>query len=273
MTAREIRPVTVFRVLIALTAALVLRSWLQIQLRQSGHDPAIAADLSYLVVPVILIVLLSPLWASEKDFLADQFRLSDLSWRIAFRAIAIGLTIRLMWWSQLVAGVSFGIYAATNTDAVVGPVFSFQCAAPWVVLLGFVVMGLLVPVIEEIVHRGYVQTALCKRGPIVAILSSALVFAVFHSPGSWSFALLAGIAFGAQYWVTGNLWSSCISHATVNGLIQVDWRCFSGQWNPLAADIPLMGPGLAAIAFLVGGFVALLFLLRKTATEAPLAPR
>lgn len=273
MTVREIRPVTIFAVLIALSAALIARSWLQVHLRQTGLSATVAADLSYLLVPATLVLFLFPLWTSEKGFIVDQLRASALTWRLALRAIVIGLLIRLLWWSQLIAGTSFGVYSSPDDDAVVGPVFSFQCASPGIVLLGVAVMALLVPIIEEFVHRAYVQTALQERGAFVAILVSALAFAFFHRQGSWPFVFLAGVVLGVQYWVTGNLWSSLISHATINGLIQVDWRCLSGQWNPPAAEIPVLAPGFAAAAMFVAGLIALLSILRAMATEAPLAPR
>ena len=88
-----------------------------------------------------------------------------------------------------------------------------------------------------------------------------------------AFAFLAGLVFGTQYWITRSLWPSLISHATINGIIQIDWRCLSGQWNPMADDIPVVLPGLLAIGLFVVCIIALLAILRQMATEAKRPPR
>ena len=272
MTTRLVSGTTLTGVLVALLAALVARAWLQVQLLQDGMPRGLAADLSYLFVVPVLVFLLWPLWRSQKSFLRDQFRRFDLTWRVALRAFAIGLLLRLLWWAQLIAGIALGIYSSDDPDAIVGPVFSFQCAAPQNVILGFLVMAIMVPLIEEVVHRGYVMTALRHRGFVVSVLVSALVFMMLHEFASWPVSFVGGLVFGLQYWTTQSLWSSLISHATVNGLIQLDWRCLSGHWNP-QADIPLVMPGLIATATFVAGLVALLYLLRQTATGARKVPR
>lgn len=273
MVAHKISRTTLVAVVIATFAALVARAWLEVQLVQAGMQSLVAADLSYLVVPPILVLLLFPLWRTEKNFLSSQFSRKNLTWRLVLTAVAIGVLIRLMWWSQLIAGVSFGIYAHSDPDAIVGPVFSFQCASPSVVFLGFIVMAVLVPLIEEIVHRGYVQTALRHRGFAIAIAISSMVFALFHPFESWSYVFLIGIVLGTQYWFTRSLWSSLITHATINGLIQIDWRCLSGQWNPRPDDLPILLPGLTAIFVLVGSLLLLFLLLHRMATEARISPR
>lgn len=268
MADHSISRTTVTAVLVATTSALVARSWLQIQLIQNGMPRMLAEDVSYLIVPPILLLLLFPLWRIEKTFLKDQFRRQALTRRAAVTAIVIGLLIRLMWWSQLIAGVSFGVYMSADPNTVIGPAVSFRCASPAVVFLGFFVMVFLVPLIEEIANRGYVQTALKKRGVTLAVLVSAAIFAIFHRLSSWPFAFFAGIVFGAQYWSTRSLWSSFISHATVNGLVQIDWRCLSVIWNPRPESIPMLGPGLVSVFLLTTCAIGLLAVLRKMATEA-----
>ncbi len=273
MAVQQISRTTIVALLVATTAALVARSWLQIKLLQDGMPQPVAADISYLVVPAVLILLLFPLWRNEKSFLKDQFRAEDLTVQLALQALAVGLLIRILWWCQLVADVSFGITSSAEADAIVGPVFVFQCASPGVVFLGFLVMTVLVPIIEEITHRGYIQTALHHRGGFIAVLISALAFAVFHKLTSWPFAFFAGIVFGVQYWATRSLWSSLISHATINGLIQLDWRCLNGQWNPQSADLPLLLPGITAVLTFVVCLTVLVRLLLVMLTGAASTPR
>jgi len=273
MAAQNISRTTLVAVLIAIIAALTARSWLQIQLTQGGMQSLVAADLSYLVVPPVLILLLFPLWRSEKIFLANQFRCQDLTWKLALTAIAIGILIRLLWWSQLIAGASFGVYASTDPEAIIGPIISFQCNSPGNVFLGFFVMVGLVPLIEETINRGYVQTALRHRGFIIAVLISSIVFTLFHRFSSWPSVFIGGLILGSQYFLTRSLWMSLITHATVNGLIQIDWRCLSIIWNPASDQLPLVASGTAALALMTASSLILAILLRRLATGTSNLPR
>ena len=270
MPEHRISRTTIVAVLTATSAALIARAWLQVHLRDDGMQQALAANISYLVVPPILLMLLAPLWRGEKTFLKSLFRRQSLSWRIVLTAVAIGILLRLSWWSQLIAGVSFGFYGAGHPDAAAGPSFSFSfiCTSPAAVALGILVMAILVPLIEEITHRGYVQTFLEQRGVVVSILLSAAVFAVIHDLSSWPFTFIAGIVLGVQYWATRSLWPSVITHATVNGLIQFDWHCRSTSWNPRPETIPLWYPGLVAALVFVICLACTILLLRKMATGA-----
>ena len=273
MVDKQISRTTLVAVIVATVAALIVRSWLQLRLIRDGMDSALAADVSYLVVPPILVMLLFPLWRSERAFLSRQFRRKDATLTLVLNAVAIGLLIRLCWWAQIIAGVSLGIYQSDDPTAVVGPTFSFQCANPAIVALGFLVLAVLIPVIEEILHRAYILTALRRRGALVAILVSALIFAVFHRQSSWAFAIFAGIVFGVQYWSTKSLWVSIISHTTVNAMTLIDWRCLRSSWNPPIDEIPVVVPAVAALIVLAGSIVAIFLLLRRIATETNYSPR
>lgn len=253
-----------FAVIVATTAALFGRSWLQLELLRDGLQTDYAADLSYLAVSPILLVLMFPIWRLDKSFLVAQFRPSMLSPSIILRAVAVGLLIRVLWWSMTIAGVAFGIFQNKDPSAIEGPIFSFQCPAAQVALVGFLVMVLMVPIVEEVTHRAYVQSSLRRRGPVVAIAASAAVFAIFHPPSHWSFTFVAGVVFGIQYWNARSLWPSLISHATFNSLVQVDWRCLHGIWNPPISELPLWRIGIPAAGVLVFATILIVGLIRDT---------
>ena len=82
-----------------------------------------------------------------------------------------------------------------------------------------------------------------------------------------------GIVFGLQYWMTRNLWASVITHATYNGLIQLDWRCLQGTWNPTPEQLPTLGPGSIAIGTLLVASVVVIWLLACKSAGAPSTPR
>lgn len=260
------RPATknVIAVIVATTAALFARSWLQLELLQDGLQKDYAADLSYLVVPPILLVLLLPVVRQDKVFLVKQFRPSMLSPSIILRAVAVGTLLRVLWWSMTITGVAFGIFRNDDPSAIEGPLFSFQCPPAQVALVGFLVMAVMVPIVEEVTHRAYVQSSLRRRGPVTAIAASATVFAILHPPSNWSFTFVGGVVFGIQYWNSRSLWPSLISHATYNSLVQVDWRCLHGIWNPPISELPLWRIAMPATGMLVFATILIVCLMRST---------
>ena len=260
-------------VLLVLLFVLFLRSWLQIELQQRGMDRKYAGDLSYLAVFPLVVLMYWAVLREQLHFIAKLFDPGDLSWRLVLTAVVIGILMRVAWWSQLVARVSFGITRSDDPAAIVGPAFLLDCPPPLVIGLGFLVMAVLVPVTEEIVHRGVVQSALVHRGRVVAIASSALIFAVFHPPSSYVFVFLFGIVFGLQFWNAGTLWSTLITHATYNALVQLDWRCLQTQWNPPGPSLPLWTEGTAATASLVVCATFVLWLVTRPAGGARIEPR
>lgn len=263
MTVAPPARINLIAVIVATTAALIGRAWLQVVLLAGGLPKDYAADLSYLVVPPILIFILAPVLKKDRTFLVEQFRYPGISFSIVFKAVLIGLLLRIASWARLIAGVSFGVYRSDDPLAIEGPRFAFHCASLHVVILGFVVMAIMVPVIEEVTHRAYIQSAFHDRGPFLAILVSATLFAIFHPPANWPFTFFAGVVLGAQYWYSGSLWPSLISHATVNGLIQVDWRCLNVQWNPQATDLPILSTGIPAVLVLLTSICAIFLLVKK----------
>ena len=88
------------------------------------------------------------------------------------------------------------------------------------------VMG---PIIEEIGFRGIFLGGLLKTRcrPWIAILISAVVFALFHGFGAqFVTAMLFGILAGWLYWRTGSIIPGIIIHITNNSLTAID---LSGQ--------------------------------------------
>ncbi len=250
--------------LLALAAALLCRAWLQVTLETGGFDRTLAANLSYLVVPPVLLVLLLPVLRADRGFLCDLLHPGPVNLSLLLVAAAIGLLLRLAWWSQLVASVSFGWQSSTDPLAIVGPVARFSCPPAASMAVGIVVATLLIPPIEELIHRGYVQTRLHSRGPALAITISTLLFVVFHPTSGWGFALAGGAVLGTMYWTSGSLWPPIVTHSVVNLEPQITWRCLNLHWNPTADTLPLWSVGLPAtlVFCLSAGLVAWLALAK-----------
>lgn len=269
----------VIAVIIATTAALFARAWLHLRLLHAGYEYRYAADISYLVVPPILLVLLLPVILKDKRFLKNRFRREDLTARVVLTAIAIGLLIRVAWRAQIVARIYFDMMPSGSSSDLAGPVIRYSFPSTHIVLLGILVTSFLIPVIEEVSHRGYVQTYFEKRGPVRAIAISTIAFVVFHRISDWGFVALVGSILGVLYWRTNSLWAPVVVHSVVNLLPQLSLRYMDIQWNPAAMHaLPLWPQGLVAavISLLaVAGIIVSLFLMvshAKTPGHAAPAP-
>ncbi|MGB5510444.1 MAG: CPBP family intramembrane glutamic endopeptidase, partial [Woeseiaceae bacterium] len=204
----------VIATLLILVAALLARSWLRSTLLQHGFTHNVAADLSYLVVPPLLALFLTPILRSRPGLLRALFRFDGLSLKLVLTAIMIGLLLRIAWWSQLFAGVALGMFGDTNAAQPLPPTFAFECPAAAALLLGLVVTMILVPIVEEIVNRGLLQSFLSHRGPLLAIPAAACIFALTHRSASWAFVFGAGLVLGVLFWKTQTLWLSLVTHAS-----------------------------------------------------------
>ncbi|MCG8371036.1 MAG: CPBP family intramembrane metalloprotease, partial [Proteobacteria bacterium] len=186
----------VVAVLVATVAALLLRASLQIRLLEEGYDPLLAADLSYLAVPPLLALLLFPVIAKDRRHIRASFRPSDLSLGIVLCAAGIGVLVRIVWHGSAVARAAFGAEpGAAAGDVVV----RYDCPAVHLILLSLVVTSLMLPIVEELTHRGYVQSYLSRLGPVGAVAVSTAVFVVLHPRSSWPFAAFGGVVIGTCF--------------------------------------------------------------------------
>jgi len=259
-------------IVLAKLMALTAQAWLSRVLLAHGFEEQQAHHLAYLVVPPILLLMLAPVLLQHRKFLQRLFGPGGLTLRLALTAVALGVTLRIVWWSQLIARVALGLTVSGDRQAIAGPVMSFACPPLHWLLLGALVMVIFIPLMEETVDRGLLQSAFVHRGPLPAILISALIFAAFHPPSSYVFVFLMGIVFGIQFWLTGSLWTTVITHASYNGLIQFDWHCLQAQWNPPPATLPQLVPGVTALLVLVVACLIVAALLRYQRAGAQTAP-
>jgi len=263
----------IFAIVIMLVCAYVARAALEIELAKRGFETSYAADLSLLVVPLILGILMFPILRSNWQALMQLLSPRGINLRMIIIAFAIGFLARVFSWSKLVFSGSTGLVSNGDPAAIVGPVFSWNCPPLQVFLLGLVVWIVITPVVEEVVNRGLIQSSLMHRGRWTAIMVSALIFAAFHPPVSIPFVFLFGIVFAVQFANSQTLWTTIVSHATYDGLIQFDWRCLRGTWNPRIEDTPMFETAAISAAMLLLSAAAIVMLLKKTrARNAPRPP-
>lgn len=84
------------------------------------------------------------------------------------------------------------------------------------------VVGVIIPIAEEVFFRGVFYTWLRRRwGPVVGIIVSALLFGALHLNPVWiAFAFILGIILALLYELSGSLWPAIGLHA-VNNMMSV----------------------------------------------------
>ena len=93
---------------------------------------------------------------------------------------------------------------------------------------GYLAIGLLAPLAEEVVFRGAVlRSLLTQMKPWTAIAISALLFSIVHmNPAQMPFAFLAGILLGWMYWRTGSILPGMAYHWANNSIAYIILRTY-----------------------------------------------
>ncbi|HUD97592.1 MAG TPA: CPBP family glutamic-type intramembrane protease, partial [Woeseiaceae bacterium] len=157
-----------------------------------------ANDLSYLIVPPILLVLMFPYLRMCKNSLRELFAPSRLTARVVVLSIMLGLVLRLTYWASLTLMIGTGLIKNDDPNAITGPILGFECVSLPVLVLSLAVMTVVVPVVEEVMHRGFILYKMMSRGTVPAIVFSAFYFAIVHESGTYIPAFFAGIVLAVQ---------------------------------------------------------------------------
>ena len=250
-------------ILIFQVAALFARAYVEIRLIEGGNSRPFAHDLSYLLVPPILLALMYPILRQHWQFLLSLLRRQDLTLRLVVLSVLLGITLKMTYWSGLISLVSFGAIRNSDPNAVVGPEMAFGCPEPMVLSLSILVVAFLTPIVEEVINRGLILNSLVHRGKIRALLVSSLLFAIMHAPQAMALAFFAGIFFALQMFNYKTLWATMITHATYNVLTVMHWEFMSTQWNPVTTTPSMVGTGLLASALAIVGLLFSIFFVRR----------
>ena len=245
-------------------AALFARAYLETRLIAGGEPKPFAHDLSYLIVPPILMILMLPILRQHGAFLLTLLRRQDLTMRLVVWSVILGITLRLTYWGGLVSLVSFGVLHNSDPAAVVGPVISFACPEPGVLALSFLVVSFLTPIVEEVLNRGLILQTLLHHRKLYAVVLSSTLFAIVHHPQAIFVSFLIGLFLAGQVIKSKTLWAGLVTHATYNAVSVLDWECISTQWNPIATTPSMMATGLIAAALAVVGIRISIYLITNT---------
>ena len=96
---------------------------------------------------------------------------------------------------------------------------------------GYLAIGLLAPLAEEIVFRGAIlRSLLTTARPMAAIIISALLFALVHmNPAQMPYAFIAGLLLGWMYWRTGSILPGMAYHWANNSVAYILYHAYPDQ--------------------------------------------
>lgn len=175
----------------------------------------------------IVAVLLAFFWR-QYDELRGKFGMPGGFWALG---LIVGLVVFVLWvnltasWMML-GGQGGGFDPRDNGQVNLVLAVSRIAGA-----------ALVVPVMEELFWRSFVmrwidnprfREVLPTAVTLKAVLVSSVIFGLEHN--EWFAGILAGLAYGWLYRVTGNLWVPVISHALTNALLGV-WVLYTAAWQ------------------------------------------
>ena len=262
-------------VLLVVVCGMFLMEWAHVVLRaRLANDDYARYWSRVLFLPVLTLAV----WLIVRDHrghLSAAFSRRGLTLRWILIGAAVGILARLLWWSQVTARAAFGLLPSASAAPAEPLQLGYACPEWPLLLLAGLHWFVLVPVVEEFVHRGVVQSALARHGAAVSILGASLFFAAMHVPENHAWAFAFGIVFGAMYWRCGSLWPPIITHSVYDGLRLFDWICLRIRWNPDPADLPLTALGIGCTvtaAACAAGIAALVVVLRDRAPRRARPP-
>ena len=256
-----------------MVAALFARSALQIHLTHSGYNSALAADLSFFVILPITAFLMWPILRDNGPAMRHWFR-PPASWPalIAF-SVSLGVLCRIIHWAWLTAGIASGWFYDPDFPTVATAQFSWACPSALIFVLAIVVRAILTPMLEEFLHRGYIVYALLPRGRPLAVILSAVLFALMHHPQTIVRAFLIGLILAVLVLRLRTLWCPIIVHATYNLSTIIDWNCLHANWNPAATTPRHTVIAYASFATMFACVALCLWLLHLAKAGTQIAPR
>ena len=136
---------------------------------------------------------------------------------------------------------------------------------------GYLTVGIAAPVLEELVFRGIILSALLRRyEPRKAIIWSAVIFGIAHlNPWQFIAAFIIGCAIGWLFWRTRSIWIGIFMH-WANNTAGFLIGYYSGDMNVSVTDY-FGGPMNHAIILIVCAIVTLgcIKAVQKIAPEQP----
>lgn len=194
----------------AVSSLIVPAVW---KLATGSADITAASMITTTVVFCILaiVLFLTTRWAE-----VSPTWLRTRPWSVLFWSViaAVGMIVPSAWVAEQMP----------ELPNIVEQEFTMLLSNRW----GYITIGLLAPVAEEVVFRGAIlKSLLNKYSPWIAIVFSAVIFSVGHlNPAQMPHAFLIGLLLGWMYWRTGSILPGMAYHLANNSVAYVLYNIY-----------------------------------------------
>ncbi|MBR8741007.1 CPBP family intramembrane glutamic endopeptidase [Nocardiopsis sp. MG754419] len=145
------------------------------------------------------------------------FGVRRTTWRwmaIGLAAGVLGLSLKYVWNFFI---IFFTDFADTDPQ---GMYYDAAGGGVLPMLLTVLFLAVLTPIGEEFLFRGVLMNALLRYGPVIAVLSSSVVFALFHGFNFiFPAAVIVGIVAAEVARRSGSIWPAVVVHAVNNAAV------------------------------------------------------
>ena len=198
---------------IQILGGAVINTLWSIITKSSDRTAALIITLTAVVSIITILVFLLARWMAVSPNWLRTRPWNVLAWSVI---AALGALIPSMWLQEMIPELPN--WAENEFDMILGN--------RW----GYLTVGLLAPLSEEIVMRGAVLKELLKSpklSPWGAIALSALFFALIHmNPVQMPHAFLIGLLLGWMYWRTGSILPGVAYHWANNSVAYVLYNVY-----------------------------------------------
>lgn len=211
----------------------------------------------YLIFSMLLYVLFLPVPALAVAGIArsriNPFPAKKVGFGRLVCLFAVGMGMAIM--SNLLSSYLMNVLVALGVPY---PTFpdTMELTATSLVL-NVISTAVLPALVEEIIFRGYIQTALKPFGNGIAIVLSAFLFGIFHGNIlQFPFAFFMGLVFGWLLVQTGSIWPCVLMHFGNNLMSTLlDWfsKAYPDTQN---AQVTVVFAAVAAIGVIALGLLA-----------------
>lgn len=139
--------------------------------------------------------------------------------------------------------------------------------------VGMLSIGILGPIVEELVFRAGITGSLLRSGyrPVTAIVGSALVFGIIHfNPSQIPYAFAVGLLLAIIYWKTGNILLSSLIHIMNNSASVIQVNIMGDrvrQFSFTDGMSPAVALSLALVLLVVGILVFRIYFIGNVSAE------
>lgn len=201
------------------SSSIVMALWKIISGSSDVTAPMLIVSMSVFAIAVLIIFLFAK-WCEVSPNYLRMRQWGVMIWSVL---AALGAIIPSIWFQEQMP----------ELPNMLGDEFDMLLRNP----LGYFVIGLMAPFVEELVFRGAILRSLLQwaKNRWVAIVVSALLFALIHAnPAQMPHAFIIGILLGWMYYRTGSIIPGVIYHWVNNSIAFIMYNMMPDP------DIPLI---------------------------------